>query len=373
MISTIAGMAVAVIGYYPCIFLHEMGHLGAALLSGWTPLVFRCGTGRRVTALKIGDLHFQFGLRPDGGLVHAVANSAAGFRMKWLFFTLGGPAVTVGTICGLWELLQFVLRSATTPEWIPIAIGTLALMQAILLIITVIPHMTKVDELEFPNDGMQVFQSITGSAKAMAEHYFNHQVFKGQIYLERGDQKRAQEVLERVCRDRGMDTMTRCTTWIQLLLEQGRSDEANLAMTSAADNWQPLGKTRGEVLDGLACLPLFYGSRELTEQAMNYIDEAILEEPESITFKGTKGSLLVESGKSEEGLKLLTEVLKHTKSENDMAICSYYIALAHSKLGDFEKGFKLLKEASLKYPECVVRPRVTKSFWDMHESAKAIA
>ena len=308
-----------------------------------------------------------------GSFVHAVPNSPVGFRVKWLFYALAGPAMTAGTIWGLWELLQFVLRWAHTPDWIPIAIGTLMLMQAGIFIGTVFPQLENVDGLATPNDGMQVFQSITVSAKAIAGHYIDHQFFNAYIYLERGDQERARELLENVCRDRSMDPMERYMAWIHLLLQKGLRDEANLAMTLAVDNWQTLGETRGAVLDSLACLPLFYGYDELKAQAMNYIDEAILEEPETITFKGTKGSLLVESGRSEEGLKLLNEVLKHTKSTNDMAICSYYIALAHSGLGDFEKGFKLLKEASIKYPECIVRSRVAKSLWDMHESAKAIA
>lgn len=281
--------------------------------------------------------------------------------------------MTAGTIWGLWKLLQFVLRWAHTPDWIPIAIGTLMLMQAGIFIGTVFPQKENVDGLEIPNDGMQVFRSITLSARAIAEKYFSHQVFKGQFYLERGEEERSREVLENACRERGMDSMAKCTVWICLLLHAGRSDEANSEMTSAVDNWQTLGKTRGEVLDALACLPLFYGYDELRDQAMNYADQAILEEPEAITFKGTKGSLLVESGRSEEGLELLNEVLAHTKSANDMAICSYYIALAHGELGAWEKGWNLLQEATVKYPECMVRSRVTTLFWHKREVAKAHA
>lgn len=372
-LSAVIGIAVAVIGSYLCAFLRAMSQLGAVLLNGWSPLVFRCGSGRWITALRIGGLHFQFGLLPMSGFVHAAANSPVRFRVKWLFYALAGPAMTVGTIWGLWKLLQFVMQWATTPDWIPIAIGTLMLTQAGIFFGTVFPQMENVDGIEIPNDGMQVIRSITMSTKTIAEQYFCQQGFKAQITLERGDQERAREVLENACRDSGMDSLATCIMWIRLLSHTGRSEEANLAMTSAADNWHTLGKTRGEVLDSLASLPLFYGCGELQAQAMAYIDQAIAEEPEAITLKGTKGSLLVESGRSKEGLELLTEVLEHTKSENDRAICSYYIALAHSELGAWQKGFELLQEAVTKYPDCIVRFRVAKSFQDQHESAKASA
>lgn len=372
-ISAIIGIALATAGVYPCIFLHEAGHLAAAHIIEWTPLILRCGTGHKVTILKIKDLHIQFGSLPRGGFLQATAGSPAMFRMKWLLFALAGPATTAAIVWVLWKMLQFELQSSATPFWVTVATGWLMLLQAFSFVANLCPHMVKLDGVEIPSDGFQALQSLTWNNRKIAEQFFAHQVGKGAIYLERGEIQRARETLEHLCRDSGMDSMARCFTWIHLLLQQGRSDDAALAMTSAADNWQALGKTRGEVLDALACLPLFHGYRELKDQAMKYVDQAILEEPETITFKGTKGSLLVESGKSEEGLELLNEVLKHTKSANDMAICSYYIALAHSELGAWQKGRELLQEATTKYPECIVRPRVTNLFSDKREATKALA
>jgi hypothetical protein len=102
----------------------------------------------------------------------------------------------------------------------------------------------------------------------------------------------------------------------------------------------------------------------LRKRALDYIEEAIREDPSAITLKGTKGSLLVEEGKYGEGLQLLQEVMAHTTAENDRAVCSYYIALAMLETGRGEKGRELLEKAVQQYPVCAVRQQVTRRIMD---------
>ena len=51
-------------------------------------------------------------------------------------------------------------------------------------------------------------------------------------------------------------------------------------------------------------------------------------DPERITLRGTKGSLLIENNEVEAGERMLEEVLARSQAENDQAICTWYLALA---------------------------------------------
>jgi hypothetical protein len=56
-------------------------------------------------------------------------------------------------------------------------------------------------------------------------------------------------------------------------------------------------------------------------------------------------------------------VMAHTESRNDIAICTYYMALAYWELGQRQEGRRLLDKATDEHPKCVVKDRVTSLFW----------
>lgn len=83
-VAALLGIALALI------FLHELGHLSAAWLVGWTPFVFRVGGGRLLLGWRCGELSLQVGRNVFFGYVRAAANSPQLFRTKQIVFATGG-------------------------------------------------------------------------------------------------------------------------------------------------------------------------------------------------------------------------------------------------------------------------------------------
>lgn len=356
---------------YLGIFLHECGHLFAALLVGWKPVTFSVGTGRRITVFRHGDFQVQLGWLPGGGAVSAPAETASWFRFKWFVFSISGPVFTLAGIGTIGYLLHRNWDSPSVLPWahavVPIVLG----MQTGMFFGAIFPRKVRVYGREYASDGLQAWYSLSLPAQKITRQVTENQTARIAIYLERGEEARAMKMLETLARNAEWQPLQMRMLWIHWLFKQGKSAEAEAAIEALQGDAGVLGISRSEVLDGLACLPLFYGHSHLRERALGYVDEAIRENPSAITLKGTKGSLLVEEGRYHEGLELLEEVMTHTKADNDRAIASYYIALATLETGRWEKGRELLERAVKRYPDCVVRPHVTQRILEELKSSRA--
>ena len=90
---------------------------------------------------------------------------------------------------------------------------------------------------------------------------------------------------------------------------------------------------------------------ELLPRALTAIEKAIELAPGSITLQGTKGSLLIELGRVDEGEALLQKVAAESESENDLAYCAHYLAVARLLKGERAEGARLFLEARIRYPK----------------------
>lgn len=87
------------------------------------------------------------------------------------------------------------------------------------------------------------------------------------------------------------------------------------------------------VLDALATRVLEAGDPELLNDADRWSAETLTLAPGEITLAGTRGSLLIENGRIEEGEAMLREVVARSASDLDQGIASLYLAIAAKRRG----------------------------------------
>ncbi len=353
------------VGWHVGIFVHEMGHVCAALLCGWKTLQVKVGSGRAWLTFTIGDWQFQWAPYPRSGLARVFAQNVAYFRLKSVIIFLSGPAFTACLLVLLWEMLIGSTLLPSAPAWLRICLFLLLLVQGGMLFWCLVPGMVQVDGRMLPNDMLQVWSSITMKKDDVGSHFAGNVAAEALIYLQRGQNDRAHSIMERnALADVGIPPLSAKILWIVVLQAEGRTDEVDRVKKSLLDAASVEDGSRVTVLDGLACLPLYYGLGASLDEALGYIEQALHEAPDKITLKGTKAALLIELGRIEEGLKLIEEVAANSASENDRAIVLYYKALAASELGNRADGRSQLQQVIEKYPECVVRPHVERRFWN---------
>lgn len=190
----------------------------------------------------------------------------------------------------------------------------------------------------------------------LQEHFAAHRAGFAEVLLTRGEVVRAYAVV----RDAAALTANPLSlnlAWIHSLLAFGKLEEARQASAQLLAV-APTPAARVEILDGLACIPVYYGDRSGLPDAVAHIEAALRLAPDKITLSGTKASLLIEEGKLEEGIALLERVVASSESAHDQAISTFYLALAHFRRGDVQRAEKHLRRACALEPVCLVRPRV---------------
>jgi tetratricopeptide (TPR) repeat protein len=145
--------------------------------------------------------------------------------------------------------------------------------------------------------------------------------------------------------------------WIHALLLVGEKQRARAEIDSLLKDGLP-SASRVDILDGIACISIYYGHMEMLEDSLRYIEEAIIAEPDAITLKGTKGSILVESGRIDDGIAMLEEVRNTSISPIDHAISEYYLALGHYRMGRHQDATKHLDAGISIAPQCIVRWKI---------------
>lgn len=344
--------------YYLSVILHELGHVIAALAVGWKPTSACLGQGKKQTLCRIGDFRFKIGSSLLGGMATAFARNLRGFRTAQFTFAAGGPLATAAIAAALWLGVAASEREdgfmAQWHEWLFI----LFLLECWLLALNLWPRHIYYDHAWIPNDGLLMWRSLRMSA--VPKHYAGHAVGLAEHIHNDGRQNEARQVIEEaIAQLTGPEheQFGLHAAWINLLFNAGREDMAIAECARILETASSV-EERVQLLDELACIPLFSRRLRMLGQALSYIDEALTEAPDMITLKGTKGSLLIENGDVAAGMDLLKEVREISESANDQAITAYYLALGYFKSGNVEKAKSALCEAKEQYPDCVVAAHV---------------
>ncbi len=109
---------------------------------------------------------------------------------------------------------------------------------------------------------------------------------------------------------------------------------------------------RIEQLDFFATCVLMYGATEFLAEADRYSEELYELKPDEWTVKGTRGSILIETGRLEEGMSILQEVMDKDPSAFDRAISASFLALAELKRNNVDVAAEWLRKSRDLDPNC---------------------
>lgn len=139
------------------------------------------------------------------------------------------------------------------------------------------------------------------------------------------------------------------------------------ALDKAEEVWrdllkQPIGSSSLAIaaMDSLSCLPLYYGQMHLLNEADAWTSMALKRSPDAITLKGTRGSVLIELGRVDEGMAFLKEVIKRTDCPVDRVICSAYLSKGYTLKGSSAEARLWMEKARAIDSEHVVVKRLGK-------------
>jgi hypothetical protein len=276
-------------------------------------------------------------------------STAKDFRTRQCWMIACGPSMNLALL-GVGLLVPFFCDTSL----LPYATGW-CLAQVYLCLLSIIPHMAKFPDKPRPNDGLLFWQTLR-LADVEVERY----VLAGRVSLQ-------------FCES---EALARSLT-IEELNGRHEAEPANLPILwhlahRLADLNDPrcglyFGKLvahpdlpeayLSEAIDFVITQRLGIGPPENFEEA-DRLSQQLLALSNSISTRGTRGSVLVDIGRIEEGKALLQDVLAKTDSTIDKVYSNVFLALAEKQLGNLELALGYARAAAKVDTHCPALTRV---------------
>jgi len=329
---------------YGLIAVHETGHAIAARLVGLELTSITIGHWRKLFSFRLGSFTVTVRAAPSSGYVAAKLSPNSFSAPRVVVFLLAGVATELIPV-GLAALgpdvpgirsfgdLALVFGRITV-----LCIGTLQVLENLLPIEGIVAGD------KHPTDGLQLLRLWKQRHQRPAQR----QLFAdGQKLDALRSAKRFTEAIEfatNLARQHP-DNEGFLPLIASLHLEAGDTHTAEAIWRSLLAHPCESKTKRAEQLDQLSCLALYYDRVELLPEAEAWNNEALRYAPDAITLKGTRGSILIELGRIDEGIVLEREVIKRSECKIDQAVGSAYLAKAYAAKGDFTEARRWIDKA----------------------------
>jgi membrane-associated protease RseP (regulator of RpoE activity) len=283
------------VGYVIGTVAHEAGHLLAAMI-GSTPVDrVVIGSGPVLMRGRIGKLRLELCRLPVGGLVMPAAAFGKFLRLRLALFFVGG---VLGNIAVIGVIARLDVARAV-PTILQNIGGPLVFTQIFIIVTNLVPRRTTVDGEPAFSDGLQLVRVLFG--------LFTRPWIDSLARLNSGERWTNEDVRRKI--------------WEALRRELARDDL--------------LPAEESLVLDFLVTDGLIFADPALHPELNAWSLRALQIEPEAITLIGSRGAVLVEIGRYQEGKSLLETVMFNDEAAPfDLFMSRIFLARAEHALGN---------------------------------------
>jgi tetratricopeptide (TPR) repeat protein len=344
-----------VLGLISTIF-HELGHAVAGRLVGFRVFVIEIGTGRVACEFLLGGLRWRIRSIVFGGLTYAFPCNANFYRLKAFALVLGGPvtnAILLFISIKFLSLDQF-FESTAFKGFVPMVL--LALCNLTLLIFSLWPYTTNSAAGKIPNDGLLLLK-MAQITNTQIEGILSYR------YHYEADECRLQKDLTgaRKWIDEGLRNFPD-NLWLKMssagiAVLQRKYSESIRAYALMVGRHKKHQNLDSLLLNNIAYNYLLMGKPELLPKADKCSDMALKQSPWIVYYKGTRGSVLIELGKYDEGLKLLHDAMRNHPEKYGQALNACYIGIAEARRGNPVESRNYFSIARKLDPDCVLLER----------------
>jgi hypothetical protein len=361
---------------------HEVAHVVTARLLGVRVFGIRVGVGRTIYEGRFAGVRWEIKSIPLGGITFVAHPNLRWFRLRHWLLTLAGPALHVLLLFGLltWispeTLFDFDLDLSVHPA------AVFFWANVLLLTINLLPFTFHTDRGRTPTDGLTLLavpflsrtkcQELHACYFAMeaAECLRDKQYDRAAIWYQRGLAHYPTNQLNRI--NLGVALLN-----LKQFCEARRNYLGLLERPDLDANFRPIILNNIAVADILMRAPkLCRDDRpvqgtplanqesatqepaDLLTEADRFSTEALAALPWMPTMKGTRGSVLVEMDRLQEGSTLLMEALQENETAENKAFNLCYLALAAARKGNVAQTCQFLESAQKLAPDCMALPRV---------------
>ncbi|HTX22686.1 MAG TPA: site-2 protease family protein [Candidatus Aquilonibacter sp.] len=336
--------------------LHELGHAIAGRLAGIRVFGIEIGKGPVVYEFLVARIRWRVRAIAFGGITRGVPFTAHLFRLKELIYVLGGPATNAVLLFLSIKFISLdeVFQSTTFSGFVPMLL--LALSNFLLLVFSLWPHMANSTAGKTPNDGLLLWKIWWFDKPKINETLAIR-------YLREADECRLQKDLIGMKKwiEEGLCFFPHNPhlkiSAVGILGLQKKYPEALRAYALLVGRDKKNENLDSLLLNNIAYTCVLMGKPKLLARADACSRIALKLMPWVVHYKGTRGSVLVEQGKYDEGLKLLHDALRNHPEKTGKALDACHIAIAEARRGNLSESRNYFALARKLDPDCTLLER----------------
>jgi hypothetical protein len=317
----------------PMFAVHDLAHVAVAHLAGLTVHEVRFGAGHNVKLWRIGDVEVWWNAVPFGSYVAFSAPCEYRLRARVAATMLAGPALTIAAIVLLNQLVDPWHVGASSGLALP---GMLLWTNAVVLLFNLVPTTG--------TDVWRLWQLIARPQQAADELRAARYIFPSERERRARDYDRALEYVAAGLRELPNELSLENSRAV-LLLDRQDHVAAHAAFTKLVDRIDLPRYHRALLQNNLAWVDLMIGHPSSLTEADRYSEAALKTSPHMPHFKGTRGAVLIELGRVEDGIKLVKQALAFHTEIAARAGSFCWLAIATNRLGRVEEAKKYLETA----------------------------
>lgn len=330
---------------YSLIITHELGHWLAARLVGVEVSDITIGHWRRLVSFSIKGVSVNLRAAPSTGYV----------TIKPSLKSFSAPRMVAVLLAGVFAEGVFIALFAvglSAPENL-YSIGDLFVAFCRINIVFVGSYHTLINLLPTqgmvggetrPSDGFQLIHLWKSRHQRPAQRQFFSDLQQVDALCLEGKHPEALEVACTLA-NKHPDNIGLWQFIGTLHQKLGQMDKAESILRELIKRPSMPVLKLAELLDCLSSMALYYGRTEMFTEADAWTNEAFRYAPNAITLKGTRGGVLIELGRIDEGIALLHEVIKRSECPSDQAFGTAYLAKAYAAKGDREESTRWMAKA----------------------------
>jgi len=323
--------------------IHELGHAFIAGLTGQNVTAINFGRGKTIFSKKIFNTYLDFKKIPLGGLTFYLPKASSWFRTKTMIITAAGPVANLLVAWLLWDQIKsfdFVYSVINEVAFIPIFF----LSNLVTGCLNLIPFRFNSSFGEIWTDGGKILTTPFINKEAIESYQFSGVYSQAFFALQHDDYKLTQTLSEDALRQYPDDRNLKNILGIALI-EQGSFSDARSIFRKIITEKEISSFERGLYSNNIAYANYRLEDPDLLEESLELSEAAVNLVPWELAIRSTRGSILIEAGQLEEGIKLLNDRGYKILSDPTYANVKSTLAIGYAKQGKIELARKNLQRA----------------------------
>ena len=312
------------------VVIHEAGHLLAAKIVGGIPRRIVLGRGHEIYRTKIFNITVIVFSKFRGGFAWASFDDHKFLKLRYGFYVLGGILLNVLVALTIYIFFDFGFDLEGRTDRVSVVIPFTFFLANVLMLFNLIPVHSRIFGIRMPTDGLALLQLPFKKVSAIRRTLDDNLLMDGHEHMEKKEYQKALTIFTDYI-DKYPDTKILSISIAHSLLKTGQVSKAieeSSKLLNDIDDKQ-INPYAGIIYNQLAWINLVHGDIQKSD---HFSQLAITINPDDQNFQGTRGSVLVEQGITDQGMYLLFPNMDFRFVNSETLCAAVYLMLgAHQK------------------------------------------